>query len=295
MKFSKCNNIIPDDSSFCNHCGNRNIQSDTENQPQKSRYFCSVCGGLIDPQTKQCTQCRKQHFKGFSTKTAIAIVLFVLFVISIIVSVILYIQNTKFNERLEALETENQQYYDYWNETFGQIAFFDEFVVFVEDDGTNLYHKYGCYKFKGDSFWAFNVEAAEDQEYEPCPYCCDAEPRSGTILSGVEYFNGSKITISASSSESCVVKLKTPSEVEVLSFYVRAGETVTVGVPKEYLYVLFASGDVWYGKDDLFGENTSYSKDDEICNFVDYTLEYTLYPVSSGNFSQTPIDEDEFR
>ena len=122
-----------------------------------------------------------------------------------------------------------------------------------------------------------------------------SEPRSGTILSGVECFTGSEITVSASNSESCVVKLKTSSEVEVMSFYVRAGETVTVGVPDEYLYVLFASGEVWYGNDHLFGENTSYSKDDEICNFVDYTWEYTLYPVNSGNFSQTPIDEDEFR
>ena len=80
-----------------------------------------------------------------------------------------------------------------------------------------------------------------------------------------------------------------------MSFYVRAGDTVTVGVPCEYLYVYFASGDTWYGTSHLFGEDTSYSMDDTICDFTEYTWEYTLYPVSSGNFSQTPIDEDEFR
>ena len=121
------------------------------------------------------------------------------------------------------------------------------------------------------------------------------EPRSGQILSGTESYGASEITITASGGSSCVVKLKTSSGVERMSFYVRAGDTVTVGVPCEYLYVYFASGDTWYGTTHLFGDDTSYSMDDTICNFYDYTWEYTLYPVTSGNFEQTPIDEDEFK
>ena len=91
------------------------------------------------------------------------------------------------------------------------------------------------------------------------------------------------------------MKLKNSSGTERISFYVRAGETVTVGVPAEYLYVYFASGDIWYGKSNLFGSETHYSKDSKICNFTRYTCEYTLYPVNNGNFSETPIDEDEFK
>lgn len=121
------------------------------------------------------------------------------------------------------------------------------------------------------------------------------EPRSGAILSGREVFDGSEITITASSGESCIVKLKTSSGIERLSFYVRAGDTVTVGVPTECLYVYFATGETWYGMTHLFGEKTSYSMDDELCDFSEYTWEYTLYPVSHGNFSQTPIDEDNFK
>ncbi len=121
------------------------------------------------------------------------------------------------------------------------------------------------------------------------------EPISGEILTGVEAYDGSTITITASGGESCVVKLKTSSGVTRLSFYVRAGTTVTVGVPSEYLYVYFASGDTWYGNELLFGEHTSYSMDDEILDFTEYSWEYTLYPVSSGNFSETPIDADEFK
>lgn len=122
-----------------------------------------------------------------------------------------------------------------------------------------------------------------------------SEPRSGEILSGVEDYYGSAITISASGGESCVVKLKTPSGITRLSFYVRAGDTVTVGVPCEYLYVYFASGSTWYGTEHLFGKRTSYSMDDELLDFSEGTWKYTLYPVSSGNFSETPIDADEFK
>lgn len=119
-------------------------------------------------------------------------------------------------------------------------------------------------------------------------------PRSGDILSGSECFDGSTLTITADRGSSCIVKLKTASGVERLSFYVRSGDTVTVGVPAEYLYVYFASGDTWYGTRLLFGEETYYSMDDEILDFTQYTWEYTLYPVNSGNFSETPIDPDDF-
>lgn len=120
------------------------------------------------------------------------------------------------------------------------------------------------------------------------------EPRSGEILLGQEIFDGSQLTITASGGSSCVVKLKTSSETTLLSFYVRAGDTVTIGVPTEFLYVYFASGDTWYGEKHLFGSNTSYSMDDEIKDFTRYTWEYTLYPVTNGNFSQTPIDPEDF-
>lgn len=120
------------------------------------------------------------------------------------------------------------------------------------------------------------------------------EPINGKILAGYEVSDGSEITVTASGSSSCVVKLKTTSGVSKIIFYVRAGETVTIGVPAEYLDVYFASGDTWYGMEHLFGEDTYYSKDDSTCNFKEYTWEYTLYPVSDGNFTQTPIDADEF-
>ena len=127
-----------------------------------------------------------------------------------------------------------------------------------------------------------------DADLEP-----ELEPVSGKILSGKEY-NDSEITVTAPENKSCVVKLKTKSDKTRLTFYVRAGRTVTVGVPAEKLYVYFASGKTWYGEKHLFGAGTSYTKDDKIRDFTDQSWTYTLQLVSDGNFSQTRIDEDEF-
>lgn len=129
----------------------------------------------------------------------------------------------------------------------------------------------------------------EEQLPDPVP-----EPKTGEVLFGHKYIDASQITVTASQDASCVVKLKTAGKIDKLSFYVRAGETATVGVPDTDLYVYFASGETWYGEDLLFGENTHYSKDKRLLDFYEYTWSYTLYPVTNGNFSETPIDAEEF-
>lgn len=122
-----------------------------------------------------------------------------------------------------------------------------------------------------------------------------SKPASGTILSGNEY-DGSEITVTSDSSDSYVVSIRDSFGTEYVSFFVRAGDTVTVGVPAKYLYVYFASGTTWYGygKGLMFGDNTVYSKDDDILDFTQYAWEYTLFPVTNGNFSETPSTENEF-
>lgn len=121
-----------------------------------------------------------------------------------------------------------------------------------------------------------------------------AEPASGTILLGSRITDGSELTISTSN-HPCVVKLKDYAGVTKLSFYVRKNTKITMTVPYEYMYVYFASGETWYGYNHLFGEDTSYSKDDDLLDFNNYTFEYTLYPVTNGNFTETKISENEFK
>lgn len=119
-------------------------------------------------------------------------------------------------------------------------------------------------------------------------------PESGEILEGNEVYYGSELTIKAETDQCCVVKLKDANGRTKLSFFVRKGDTVTITVPHETLYVYFAYGNVWFGYEYLFGETTQYAKDDESLDFRTYSCEYTLTPVINGNFQKTPINANEF-
>lgn len=109
-------------------------------------------------------------------------------------NVFLYLSNTNMQERIQTLEeektvlteesknrlftiidleTEVNQLKNKVDSLTEEISFYDEHIVFIEDDGTNLYHHYDCYAFVGNSFWAYNTEAAEGKGYKPCPLCCD--------------------------------------------------------------------------------------------------------------------------
>ena len=66
--------------------------------------------------------------------------------------------------RLEDLEDENTSY-------LKKVTFMDRFVVFVENDGSNLYHTYNCSRFKKEDFWVFNPSYAKNQGYSECPNC----------------------------------------------------------------------------------------------------------------------------
>ena len=59
------------------------------------------------------------------------------------------------------------------NATYSAKAnFMDTYVVFVNNDGTKLYHTYDCSEFKRDSFWAYSRKLAESNGYSPCSKCC---------------------------------------------------------------------------------------------------------------------------
>ena len=123
---------------------------------------------------------------------------------------------------------------------------------------------------------------------EPMPL-----PQNGQAFIGRDTPRGSQLTIKAAD-QSVYIKLKDAYGNDVFSFFVQANQTAVVEVPAGQLYVYFAYGDEWYGPEYCFGENTFYSKDDEALNLDTYTYTYTLYQVTDGNFSETPIDENEF-
>ena len=147
---------------------------------------------------------------------------------------------------------------------------------------------------------AYGHEWIKETETTPkmCSRCGEmvpkALPETGEVITGNNLGGRSTITIKSSSSESYYIKLKDTSGQDVMSFFVRAGESTTVYVPERKLQVFFACGQDWYGTAYLFGDDTSFSKDDDFVDFSQYTITYTLYPVTNGNFTETEISPDEF-
>lgn len=52
-----------------------------------------------------------------------------------------------------------------------KAAFLDQYVVFVVDNGSNVYHTYDCARFSKKNFWAYSRKLAENKGYEPCSTC----------------------------------------------------------------------------------------------------------------------------
>lgn len=80
-------------------------------------------------------------------------------------------EKSELNDRIENLEAEKSELEEEVAGLSEVNEFVDEYVVFIEDDDTDWYHKFSCSRFKGDSFWVYNLNAAEYNGYEPCPYC----------------------------------------------------------------------------------------------------------------------------
>ncbi len=174
-------------------------------KPVKTKY-CSRCGSVIDNKTKTCTGCGKQYFRGFKfTKFSVAVIILVLVIAILSTVCVLQFLKTQRIDRanqaeidkleskissleqqvknkesaikakdstikrlegeIEDLEDEN------WDNLF-ELSFFRNYAEIVGDDGTKVYHKYGCTKLDtSDGFWIFNTEAAEGRDYTACPYC----------------------------------------------------------------------------------------------------------------------------
>ena len=156
--------------------------------------YCSRCGNSVDPITKQCNGCGKQYFRGFSGKNIFVIILSVFLVVSLVVNTVLYFSNVSLREtntslnksnyslvsdvmqlekKVSSLQKENDFYYEYWYNNNNKVSLINSSIVFIEDDGTNLYHKYECEKFVGNYWWAHNIEYAEHLGYKSCPLCCN--------------------------------------------------------------------------------------------------------------------------
>lgn len=55
---------------------------------------------------------------------------------------------------------------------FSKASFMDDYVVFVNNNKSKLYHRYDCPSFSHSNFWAYSRKLAEASGFDPCPDCC---------------------------------------------------------------------------------------------------------------------------
>lgn len=54
-----------------------------------------------------------------------------------------------------------------------KAEFLDNYVVFVVNNNTKLYHTYDCEDFTHSNFWTYSPKLAEAQGFKPCGKCID--------------------------------------------------------------------------------------------------------------------------
>ena len=74
-------------------------------------------------------------------------------------------------EEHQALEDEYAALKESVSQLEKKAGFLDQYVVFVENNGTGYYHKYGCADFAKKTFWAYSRKLAEDSGFTACPHC----------------------------------------------------------------------------------------------------------------------------
>lgn len=148
------------------------------------KKFCKFCGGVIDTKTKKCTSCGKQFFrltKGIVAIMSLSIVLAALVGFNIYLCIGLRNSTSSISAlsrqiiekeaTISALEDEVGALEAEKEETASELDFYESYAVIVADDGTELYHAYGCDDLDISSFWIYNIDAAKNEGYEPCPKC----------------------------------------------------------------------------------------------------------------------------
>ena len=148
MYCQKCGNEIPDNSVFCDVCGERvSLQVGTQ-------------------QTVQNDVKKKKRNKS-------TIILSVFLCLSLIgcgvLGYIVAAQSSIIASRNRII----QNYQDQLDDYRPKANFLDSYVVIVGNNGTKTYHKYGCVLLDTtNGYLAFNPENAKANGYKPCSICC---------------------------------------------------------------------------------------------------------------------------
>lgn len=128
--------------------------------------FCMECGTKLQ-QKPENTEIKEAPKHAGKTQWLWILLVAVLSVWAIAMTV-LYIDT---NESKEYYYDEYREWRAEARELQDQVDFMDKYVVLVFDDNSNNYHTYECFEDYDGSFWAYNINAAENKGYTPCPDC----------------------------------------------------------------------------------------------------------------------------
>lgn len=160
------------------------------------------------------------------------------------------------------------------------IIIFIGFMVYVNLDSSKTYEP-------------TKTEPKNQYPMMPMPY-------SGETQKFVNHPSIAPLTIETSAGANYLVKIVDYySKSDVMTVFIKGGDTIEVKVPLGIYEIRYASGEQWYGYEHLFGNKTSYTKADSSFDFKDtgyqitgYTI--TLYRVTNGNLNTTYLKPSEF-
>ncbi len=125
-------------------------------------------------------------------------------------------------------------------------------------------------------------------------------PYNGTIRLYTKKKRIAPLKINTSGQHHYFVKLTDSiSGKDVLSVFIRSGQSVDIEVPLGEYYLKYAAGVMWYGENKLFGTETRYSKADQKFVFYQSSNEISGYTVelilqSGGNLRTKKIGAAEW-
>lgn len=100
-----------------------------------------------------------------------------------------------------------------------------------------------------------------------------ALPPTGAITSA--NIGVAPLSISVDSNTHYLIKIiDTRTNWDIGQWFIRAGESIDIKVPLGSYKIKYAAGKMWYGLNDLFGNDTIYSKADSTFDFTAHNIEY---------------------
>lgn len=106
-----------------------------------------------------------RHFKGLWINQSSLIILLLIVVAICTLTTIYFAQKIK-----DQQDTIVHLQYEISHTEADALAFYEEYAACV-NEGSTLYHKYGCDYFDDSSFWIYNTDLAAQKGYRACPRC----------------------------------------------------------------------------------------------------------------------------